>query len=67
MRRSINGVVVELLQGDITDLATDAIVNAANESLQMGGGVAGAIRRRGGPAIQRECDNIGEPRLGTPS
>ena len=64
MRRTINGVVVELVQGDITDLATDAIVNAANESLQMGGGVAGAIRRRGGPAIQRECDNIGGTSVG---
>ncbi len=62
MRRVINKVTVELVQGDITELATDAIVNAANESLQMGGGVAGAIRRRGGPAIQRECDDIG----GTP-
>lgn len=64
MRRTISGVVVELMQGDITDLATDAIVNAANESLQMGGGVAGAIRRRGGPAIQRECDNIGGTSVG---
>lgn len=64
MRRTINGVVIELVQGDITDLATDAIVNAANESLQMGGGVAGAIRRRGGPAIQRECDNIGGTSVG---
>lgn len=64
MRRTINGVVVELIQGDITELATDAIVNAANESLQMGGGVAGAIRRRGGPAIQRECDNIGGTSVG---
>jgi O-acetyl-ADP-ribose deacetylase (regulator of RNase III) len=64
MRRTVNGVVVELVQGDITDLATDAIVNAANESLQMGGGVAGAIRRRGGPAIQRECDNIGGTSVG---
>jgi O-acetyl-ADP-ribose deacetylase (regulator of RNase III) len=65
MRRTINKVIVELVQGDITDLATDAIVNAANESLQMGGGVAGAIRRRGGPAIQRECDDIGGTPVGT--
>jgi O-acetyl-ADP-ribose deacetylase (regulator of RNase III) len=64
MRQTISGVVVELVQGDITDLATDAIVNAANEELQMGGGVAGAIRRRGGPAIQRECDNIGGTSVG---
>lgn len=65
MRRVINKVTIELVQGDITDLATDAIVNAANESLQMGGGVAGAIRRRGGPAIQRECDDIGGTPVGT--
>jgi O-acetyl-ADP-ribose deacetylase (regulator of RNase III) len=65
MRRVINKVTIELVQGDITDIATDAIVNAANESLQMGGGVAGAIRRRGGPAIQRECDDIGGTPVGT--
>jgi O-acetyl-ADP-ribose deacetylase (regulator of RNase III) len=65
MRQGINNVTIELVQGDITDLATDAIVNAANESLQMGGGVAGAIRRRGGPAIQRECDDIGGTPVGT--
>jgi len=65
MRRVVNNVTIELVQGDITDLATEAIVNAANESLQMGGGVAGAIRRRGGPAIQRECDDIGGTPVGT--
>jgi O-acetyl-ADP-ribose deacetylase (regulator of RNase III) len=65
MRRIINKATIELVQGDITELATDAIVNAANESLQMGGGVAGAIRRRGGPAIQRECDDIGGTPVGT--
>ena len=51
--------VVELVQGDITELDTEAIVNAANAQLKMGGGVAGAIRRKGGPAIQAECDKIG--------
>ncbi len=50
---------VELVKGDITALQVDAIVNAANQDLQLGAGVAGAIRRRGGPAIQRECDRIG--------
>ncbi len=55
---------IELIQGDITDLAVDAIVNAANEQLQLGAGVAGAIRRRGGPSIQRECDRIGNCPVG---
>jgi O-acetyl-ADP-ribose deacetylase (regulator of RNase III) len=44
---------------DITNAPVDAIVNAANESLQLGAGVAGAIRRRGGGSIQEECDRIG--------
>jgi|SRR5438445_11016852 len=50
---------LETLKGDITALEVDAIVNAANENLQLGAGVAGAIRRRGGPSIQEECDRIG--------
>jgi O-acetyl-ADP-ribose deacetylase (regulator of RNase III) len=50
---------IELARGDITALPVDAIVNAANEQVQLGAGVAGAIRRRGGPSIQRECDRIG--------
>ncbi len=50
---------VVIRQGDLTEAATDAIVNAANNDLQLGGGVAGAIRRKGGPAIQKECDAIG--------
>ncbi len=50
---------VSLMQGDLTEMDVDAIVNAANNDLQLGGGVAGAIRRKGGPAIQRECDAIG--------
>ncbi len=47
---------IKLVQGDITELATDAIVNAANAQLILGGGVAGAIRRKGGPKIQEECN-----------
>lgn len=50
---------VEIVQGDLTEMDTDAIVNAANNDLQLGGGVAGAIRRKGGPEIQKECDTIG--------
>ena len=55
---------IELILGDITEVEVDAIVNAANNQLQLGGGVAGAIRRKGGPAIQEECDRIGEIPLG---
>jgi len=64
MRIKINNTFLELTQGDITDQTTDAIVNAANAALQMGGGVAGAIRRRGGPAIQEECNRIGGTYVG---
>ena len=53
-----------LLQGDLTEMDVDAIVNAANNDLQLGGGVAGAIRRKGGEAIQRECDAIGSVPVG---
>jgi O-acetyl-ADP-ribose deacetylase (regulator of RNase III) len=53
-----------LKQGDLTETAVDAIVNAANNDLQLGGGVAGAIRRKGGPAIQQECDRIGTIPIG---
>jgi O-acetyl-ADP-ribose deacetylase (regulator of RNase III) len=55
---------VVLTQGDITETEADAVVNAANNDLQLGGGVAGAIRRKGGEDIQRECDAIGSIPLG---
>ncbi|NHJ24127.1 MAG: macro domain-containing protein [Candidatus Lokiarchaeota archaeon] len=50
---------IVLKQGDITDLSIDVIVNAANAQLILGGGVAGAISRKGGPSIQEECNKIG--------
>ena len=50
---------IKLVQGDITESETDAIVNAANAQLILGGGVAGAIRKKGGPTIQEECNKIG--------
>lgn len=50
---------IHLIKGDITTLKIDAIVNAANSRLQHGGGVAGAIVRKGGWIIQEESDRIG--------
>jgi O-acetyl-ADP-ribose deacetylase (regulator of RNase III) len=55
---------IEILQGDLTEIDTDAIVNAANNDLQLGGGVAGAIRRKGGPTIQSECNEVGPVPVG---
>lgn len=55
----IGSLSVELVKGDITELDTDAIVNAANSRLQHGAGVAGAIVRKGGHSIQRESDKLG--------
>ncbi|MCI4461014.1 MAG: macro domain-containing protein, partial [Thaumarchaeota archaeon] len=53
---SLGGCSLELMKCDITELEVDAIVNAANGMLKMGGGVAGAIRRKAGDEVQRECD-----------
>ncbi len=50
--------MIEIIQGDITKATTQAIVNAANEELILGSGVAGAILRAGGEAIQKECDSL---------
>jgi O-acetyl-ADP-ribose deacetylase len=55
---------IVLSQGDLTEMAVDAIVNAANNDLLLGGGVAGAIRVKGGPAIQQECNAIGSIPVG---
>ena len=59
MKVNVGKSVLELIDGDITAMNTDAIVNAANAQLVLGGGVAGAIRRKGGPEIQAECNKIG--------
>jgi O-acetyl-ADP-ribose deacetylase len=58
------GLTVEVLQGDLTEQDVDAIVNAANNDLELGGGVAGAIARAGGPQIQAECRALGPIEVG---
>jgi O-acetyl-ADP-ribose deacetylase (regulator of RNase III) len=58
------GKTLKLVQGDITIEEVDAIVNAANSHLQHGGGVAGAIVRKGGQVIQEESDKIGHVSVG---
>lgn len=63
MNKAIAEQIV-IQQGDLTDMDTDAIVNAANNDLHLGAGVAGAIRRKGGEEIQRECDAIGSIPVG---
>jgi O-acetyl-ADP-ribose deacetylase len=57
-------LTVEVIQGDLTQQDVDAIVNAANNDLELGGGVAGAIARAGGPQIQAECRSIGRIEVG---
>ena len=64
MKYKIGKTTIKLYQGDITELDVEAIVNAANASLILGGGVAGAIRRKGGPSIQEECNKIGGTTVG---
>lgn len=55
---------IKIQQGDITDMDVDAIVNAANNDLILGAGVAGAIYRKGGQSIQDECNEIGSIPVG---
>ncbi len=56
---------MDLIEGDVTTLEVDAIVNPANEDLIMGGGLSGQILEKGGESIQRECDRIGGTAVGT--
>ena len=62
--KKVNKTAFELYQGDITELATDAIVNAANNHLWMGAGVAGAIKRKGGQVIEDEAVKQGPVPVG---
>ena len=64
MKAMAGQTLVEIVEGDITAMDTQAIVNAANAQLQLGAGVAGAIRAKGGPAIQEECDRHGPISVG---
>jgi O-acetyl-ADP-ribose deacetylase (regulator of RNase III) len=63
--KTIHNKIVRLVQGDLTERNVDAIVNAANSHLQHGGGVAGAIVKKGGQIIQDESDKIGFTPVGT--
>lgn len=59
MKKTVSGVIIELVQGDIASQAgIDAVVNAANARLEMGGGVAGAIHRAAGPGLEAECSPL---------
>jgi O-acetyl-ADP-ribose deacetylase len=62
--KAVGGAHVRLIKGDLTEADTDAIVNAANSRLQHGGGVAGAIVRKGGRVIQEESNRIGHVPVG---
>lgn len=64
MRYSIDHGSIQVLQGDITDQQTEGIVNAANNHLWMGAGVAGAIKRKGGPEIEAEAVAQGPVEIG---
>ncbi|MBI5475684.1 MAG: macro domain-containing protein [Ignavibacteriales bacterium] len=61
----INKAIIEIVQSDITDQQVDAVVNAANNHLWMGGGVAGAIKRKGGVTIEQEAMKLGPAEVGT--
>ncbi len=64
MKVSVPNKEIEVVKGDITEIATEAIVNAANDHLWMGAGVAGAIKRKGGAEIEREAVSKGPIKVG---
>lgn len=64
MKRQINTTTFEILQGDLTEMDVDGVVNAANKELTLGSGVAGAIRQKGGSAITVECEKKGPVHVG---
>ncbi|HUI31892.1 MAG TPA: macro domain-containing protein [Candidatus Acidoferrales bacterium] len=64
MRVEIDGKILEAIQGDITDYEGDAVVNAANNYFWMGGGVAGAIKQKGGAVIEQEAMRQGPKPVG---
>ncbi len=59
VEKVVKGKILRVVKGDITERDTEAIVNPANNYLKHGGGVAGAIVKKGGQIIQEECDKIG--------
>jgi len=65
VRLNLDETWLELLEGDITEQEVEAIVNPANEDLQLGSGVAGAILAKAGPSIQEECNRIGHTPVGS--
>ncbi|MGC9337027.1 MAG: O-acetyl-ADP-ribose deacetylase [Candidatus Cloacimonadia bacterium] len=67
MKKTVGKTLISLVQGDITQQDTEAIVNAANSSLIGGGGVDGAIHRAGGPQIFEECAEIRKRQGGCPT
>jgi O-acetyl-ADP-ribose deacetylase (regulator of RNase III) len=64
MQREIEGVLIEIIGGDITEQDTEAIVNAANTNFWMRSGVAGAIKKKGGEGIEREAVSKGPAEVG---
>jgi len=64
MSWQVGHTTIEVVEGDLTKETTEAIVNAANNDLILGGGLAGAIRHEGGPDIQRECSAVGPIEVG---